>query len=527
MPGIEGYAALAVGLLLFLLVSTFLQIGYMGRLLDDGQYFVGARSLAYGTGYRLVSRPGEVTLTKYPPGLSMLLSLPLRAMGDPNDWRHDEFVCRIALRVAGVGFGVALFAFYRKAGLASLAAALAALAVLFQPGVLVLNGRVLSDVPFAAVACALLWRWVAVAPQQRGIASAAIDGIIGGVLILLRSSGVATVPAILAGCLIGRQKVASSIVALSLCAGGWWLSDWMRSGPPRPPPGSGDYLAELKAGYSTEGSWYRNPANRLGEMLVVSGELLVPTTAARLLSRDVQWMYQPITWAIGAAGLLFMYVGFKAHLRRMDRRWIPPLLMVAGTLGVYAVWHVPFDYRFALPLSPLAMLWLSGGIATALSLALKRGSLVPAIMQVIWVLLAIKGVALIGVTVWRYQYVAGAWVTPADRIYLGALDVVAQSVERDAVIGAMAPEAVYFHTGRQSFPIIEDDDMSGRFGDWSRIDAWLAHVDPDRSVYLFAVRPGLPAIESRQLQALRQDRRDQFQELYTPPPYQLMRLRRR
>ena len=45
---------------------------------DDAVYFVSAKSLANGGGYRIESLPGEPSQTKYPPLYPLLLSLAWR-----------------------------------------------------------------------------------------------------------------------------------------------------------------------------------------------------------------------------------------------------------------------------------------------------------------------------------------------------------------------------------------------------------------------------------------------------------------
>src|ERR1035441_4898828 len=48
---------------------------HLGYFHDGGMYWIAAKSLAEGTGYRILSLPGMPYQTKYPPGLPFLLSL--------------------------------------------------------------------------------------------------------------------------------------------------------------------------------------------------------------------------------------------------------------------------------------------------------------------------------------------------------------------------------------------------------------------------------------------------------------------
>src|SRR5579862_4805320 len=51
---------------------------HFGHLHDDSIYFVCAKSLATGAGYRILSLPGRPYQTKYPPLLPALLSIVWR-----------------------------------------------------------------------------------------------------------------------------------------------------------------------------------------------------------------------------------------------------------------------------------------------------------------------------------------------------------------------------------------------------------------------------------------------------------------
>ena len=68
--------ALAPGLLLAWRSRHLEHLGYFH---DDGMYWIAGKSLAQGTGYRILSLPGAPYQTKYPPGLPLLLSLVWRA----------------------------------------------------------------------------------------------------------------------------------------------------------------------------------------------------------------------------------------------------------------------------------------------------------------------------------------------------------------------------------------------------------------------------------------------------------------
>jgi hypothetical protein len=57
------------------LASESRDMPHLAALSDDGIYFVCAKSLAQGTGYRIISLPDQPFQTKYPPLFSWMLSL--------------------------------------------------------------------------------------------------------------------------------------------------------------------------------------------------------------------------------------------------------------------------------------------------------------------------------------------------------------------------------------------------------------------------------------------------------------------
>ena len=62
----------------FVFVWRNRDVPHFGVLQDDGLYFIGGKALATGTGYRILSFPGEPFQTKYPPLYPLYLSLAWR-----------------------------------------------------------------------------------------------------------------------------------------------------------------------------------------------------------------------------------------------------------------------------------------------------------------------------------------------------------------------------------------------------------------------------------------------------------------
>jgi hypothetical protein len=78
------------------LVSKSPDMPEFGRLHDDGLFFVSAKSLATGQGFRILSLPEQPAQTKYPILYPLYLSLVWRA--------NPHFPENLALASCSVGF---------------------------------------------------------------------------------------------------------------------------------------------------------------------------------------------------------------------------------------------------------------------------------------------------------------------------------------------------------------------------------------------------------------------------------------
>ncbi len=85
-----------------------------GRIYDDSIYFVSAKSIAEGHGYRILSLPGEPFQTKYPPLFPLLLALVWKVQPEfPGNLPIAAFVCWLMLPP----FLAACWLFYKRLGL--------------------------------------------------------------------------------------------------------------------------------------------------------------------------------------------------------------------------------------------------------------------------------------------------------------------------------------------------------------------------------------------------------------------------
>ena len=85
-----------------------------GRIHDDSIYFVSAKSIAEGHGYRILSLPGEPYQTKYPPLFPLLLTLVWKIQPEfPGNLQIAALVCWLMLPA----FLATCWLFYKSLGL--------------------------------------------------------------------------------------------------------------------------------------------------------------------------------------------------------------------------------------------------------------------------------------------------------------------------------------------------------------------------------------------------------------------------
>lgn len=162
---------------------------HFGRYHDDAVYFVSAKSLAEGQGYRLPSFPGSPWQTKYPPLYPAYLSAV---------WKLDAgFPGNLSLAMACTWIFLPLFLWlagkeWQAMGLAPPVASALVVLVAFNPFVVLASVSLLSDIPFAAVMMGVL-----LLLRRETPGAVALAGVLATAAYLTRSSAVvllATVP---------------------------------------------------------------------------------------------------------------------------------------------------------------------------------------------------------------------------------------------------------------------------------------------------------------------------------------------
>jgi hypothetical protein len=174
----------------------------VGVFWDDGVYLISARALATGAGYHLIHLPGAPSDVHFPPAYPALLALVWMIRPEfPENVAWFKLLNPLLLGIAaglGCRFGI------RRLGLPPLAALATVLVCTASLPVLVVTGVLFSEPLFlVALFGGLLVSERAV--RQGGWRWALIAGLAAGSLAMVRTAGIALVPALIISVLLSRR----------------------------------------------------------------------------------------------------------------------------------------------------------------------------------------------------------------------------------------------------------------------------------------------------------------------------------
>ncbi len=157
-----------------------------GDLHDDALYYVSAKSLADGGGYRIESLPGEPSQTKYPPLYPLLLSLAWHI--SPQFPQNLP----IAAWISWLAFPAIMLQLpwlFPRLGITGWRAWLLIALVAVNPYMLVFSSTLVSELLFTALMIAAMLLTERAADQD-GVKAAIAAGIVAGLAYLTRSAGI-------------------------------------------------------------------------------------------------------------------------------------------------------------------------------------------------------------------------------------------------------------------------------------------------------------------------------------------------
>ena len=431
-----GYAAcvcVAMGITLFV-GSTLTP--YVGRFHDDGIYTAVAKSLAEGTGYRLVNLPGEPYQTKYPPVYSTLLAGVWRITPDfPRNVFYLKAV-NLAFVMAAL---VAMAALVRKhnGGSEWLVPIAAQLALGTNPMLVAFADYLMTDVMFTALVASALALWMHNADSssvKRDIGGA----LLVGVVILTRSVGIALAAAVTLTLAWRREYVRAALHGgTALIVFGAWMT-WASLHKVESSP--------LVAYYQE----YERPA--------FAYLLTNPTFTIQVISGNLQYAFETMPWTLGPLWLVawpvlavLLVTGMWALARS---GWELPVLFFVCYAPLILL-HPFIPFRYVLPLAPVLILALIAGSRHLWSIAgtvIRGGTIATRAPALVLTVMVIGNVA------WLHYYTRPdselrGWAgTAAEYRWSGFEETflwIRSNTRPEARLGAIFDPLYFIYTDRQ------------------------------------------------------------------------------
>ncbi len=312
---------------------------HFGHLHDDSIYFVCAKSLAEGRGYRILSLPAEPFQTKYPPLWPLALAVIWKL--DP----HFPENLRWAMALGWImlpAFVALAWRWFRRSGFGACLSTTLCVMIALSPCAIVLSAGVMSDLVFAV---ALLAAILAIERAESGTWRALAAGALSAVAYLIKTAALPlafTGPLWLA--LRKKYRAAALMFAAMLPAVMSWTL-WSRAHMSR--------ARDLVTLYYTNYLGYQVYNVGWRDLPVVMWKNLdgVFCGIAELLIFDIA----KSPWGTYLSRFLGVVV-IAGAVRLARRSGITPYhwFAVAYT-AILLVWHFPPNNRFLLPLFPLLL----------------------------------------------------------------------------------------------------------------------------------------------------------------------------
>ena len=419
------------------------ELQHLGIYHDDSLYWVGAKSLASGNGYRIESLPGQPHQTKYPPLYPALLSIV---------WRlYPEFPANLPWAMLLNWLTLPLFVFVARLlfldyGFGEGRAAVLSMAVALNPIVLNLSVMLMTENLF----CGLLLITMVLAERagRRGRPwwLALMAGAAAGACFLTRSSGLPLLVSAPACFLWRRQyrNAALFIAAMAPAVAGWIL--WSRA-----------HLApshDLASMYYSDYLGFHLANISLAEMpnliWLNAGALAFGLSELLIFSDSITVWSQQLARLVAIAAIAGT---IRLAWRRSQAQY--PLFALLFVLQALA-WHYPPHNRFVLPLLPLVlagfyteMTHLAGIVRQSWR---KPGMADRAAALIVGGLIA--GVVALGA--WRMQFGARVFLPSVlkhqrsiFRANLAAYHWLARNAPPEALVFAYSDPLMYLYTGRR------------------------------------------------------------------------------
>jgi hypothetical protein len=524
VAGHKSLAAIGVVALVVAVVAIYvLRVDHVAGIIgDDAWYVVLAKSIAEGTGPRLISSAGtQFVSTVYPPAFPAILSLVFLV----SPQFPDNMVLLKAVSIAGMigaGFLTYLFASRYRGLPRALSIAIGVATVLTPSLVFLATSTLMSEPVFLSIqllAVLLIERAARIDDERYG--PAILAGLLAAVAFLTRTAGM-TVAA--AGVIyLARNRRWRSVVVfgatVAVCIAPWLLYA-RANAPTRAELVDHGGLMAIPYGqqfWTTEAGTITAPL-ATADML----PMRVVDNITNIAIRDIGGIFAPLlfrspsesglevlglgppdrkklltpsmgqalgTKIISLLMTLVAVVGFVAACRKKLTVAEP---MVAFALGMIVLW--PFwTFRFVLPLVPFLLVYFVLGLE---SLAGWLGRLHRAMTPTPFAVGRIFLMVIIGLHVMDHaQYIAlaygdrfgGQWKSEAAGIHQ-VIDWIREHPTPPGAVAADNPALVYLYTGRQTIAQDSyDDNYAAKRSRWERMGVR----------YVVSLVAGLPLVDKR------------------------------
>jgi hypothetical protein len=473
-------AAIVIGIYLLRLNQA------AGLMVDDAWYLLLAKSLAEGTGYRLISSATTPILPNYPPGFPAILSLVFRAIPDfpQNVWLLKSVSIAAMMGVGGLTY----LYLHRQRRVQRDLASLAAVAVMITPAfVFLATSTVMSECMFTFGQLATIFfvhRSVngGTARARQGFTLAA--AVLAAATILVRSAAIGLLVASVLWLLKERlwKRAALFAAVAILCLMPWAL--YARAHTPtaeeRAAHGGAvvySYADQFWMRWAGTPELGRITARDLPERILTNlvdvfgrdvGGILVPTLFRGSSESGEEVLALGGTAGLSAASMggavetviisfILSGVALIGFVQVSRERVTVAELYVPIALAIVLVW--PFwSYRFVLPLAPFLFLYFVRGLQALATPATRVA------------LLCIIGLNLVDHAGYirhagdSTQRAAVDWIAHANDVDT-ALDWMTTSLGKHGGIATSNPALVYLRTGRTS---IAFDHSTADWSSWKR-----------------------------------------------------------
>jgi hypothetical protein len=331
----------------------------LGRLHDDGLFFVSAKSLATGQGFRILSLPEQPLQTKYPILYPLYLSLIWRV--NPHFPENLALASWFSWILLAICFAFT-WMYWRGQGWNEPRSWIVVGILSISPYMILFGTNLFSEIFF------LCWLLAAlIVGNKQGLAMALLAGVLAGLAYLSRTAGIALLISMPAWYLMGKGGRREPRRALAFAAGmlpfviGWSL--WTGAHKfPAPSTTLIYYTDYVKFQFLNVG------LDNLAVVLWKNTDLLLYSMGSLILPEYIGLLPFKILAQVIAIAMI-------SGIIRMARRGIavPYAIFALVSSGMLIIWHFPPTERFVLPLFPL----LAAGLVVELEqlVQLIRGAL--------------------------------------------------------------------------------------------------------------------------------------------------------